>query len=194
LWGYGGIGREIARLAKALGLTVHVLTRSGVKPRRDDFTPPGTGDPDGVLPDRVFRQGVDDREFLASLDFLILALPRAKTTTGLIGEAELRALPKTAFVTESCSRPDHSGGGAPASAARGLDRRAALDTHYYYPMPPDHPLWAFPNVIMTPHISGADKSNRFPTLMGELCVENVTRHREGRPLLNVVSRQDLNDV
>jgi phosphoglycerate dehydrogenase-like enzyme len=61
-------------------------------------------------------------------------------------------------------------------------------------MPPDHPLWGFPNVIMTPHISGADKSTRFPTLMGELCVENVTRFLDSRPLLNVVSRDDLNEA
>src|SRR5262245_41730649 len=45
LWGYGGIGRETARLAKAFGMTVHVLTRSGVGPRRHAYAQPGTGDP-----------------------------------------------------------------------------------------------------------------------------------------------------
>src|SRR5438067_1723271 len=52
LWGYGGIGRETARLAKAFGMTVHVMTRSGVKPRHNIFAQAGTGDPEGVLPDR----------------------------------------------------------------------------------------------------------------------------------------------
>src|SRR6516225_62084 len=38
LWGYGGIGRETARLARAFGLTVHVLARSGGGPRRDVYS------------------------------------------------------------------------------------------------------------------------------------------------------------
>src|SRR6185295_13893887 len=96
-WGYGGLARETARLAKALGLTVHVFTRHGVKPRLSDFTPPGTGDPDGKLPDRVFLAG-QEHEFLAGLDYLILAVPRTKSTTGMVGEAELKALPQTAFL------------------------------------------------------------------------------------------------
>src|SRR5262245_26725592 len=54
IWGYGGLGREAARVAKALGLTVHVFVRRGVGPRKNDFTPTGTGDPQGTLPDRVF--------------------------------------------------------------------------------------------------------------------------------------------
>src|SRR5207245_947373 len=66
LWGYGGIGRETARLAKALGMTVHVLVRSGVGPRHDTYVQPGTGDAAGVLPDRVFTTGLE-LDFLAGL-------------------------------------------------------------------------------------------------------------------------------
>ncbi|NQU10310.1 hypothetical protein HQ590_05945, partial [bacterium] len=68
LWGYGGIGRETARLAKALGLTVHVLTRTGVKPRTNIYCVPGTGDPDGTLPDCVFLEK-EKETFLRGLDF-----------------------------------------------------------------------------------------------------------------------------
>jgi phosphoglycerate dehydrogenase-like enzyme len=60
-------------------------------------------------------------------------------------------------------------------------------------MPPDHPLWKFPNVIMTPHISGADRSMAYPPRIGKLCLENLNRHLEGRPLLNVVSKEELRD-
>ncbi len=84
LWGYGGIGRETARLAKAFGLTVHVLVRSAVRTRRDVYTLPGTGDPEGVLPDRVFTAG-QELEFLGGLDYLILAVPRTQQTTGIVG-------------------------------------------------------------------------------------------------------------
>jgi phosphoglycerate dehydrogenase-like enzyme len=192
LWGYGGIGRETARVAKALGITVHVLSRHGVKPRHDDFIPQGTGDAEGKLPDRVFLSE-QKREFLSSLDFLILALPRARSTTGLIGEAELRALPPTAFVLNPARGPIIQEQALLKALSAGWIAGAALDTHYYYPMPPDHALWKFPNVIMTPHISGADKSSRYPPLIGQLCLENLTRFLEGRRLLNIVSKDELVD-
>ena len=50
---------------------------------------------------------------------------------------------------------------------------AALDTHYHYPMPPDHPLWQFPNVIFTPHISGSSLSPRFKKRLWEIFSINV---------------------
>ncbi|HEY2574058.1 MAG TPA: NAD(P)-dependent oxidoreductase, partial [Verrucomicrobiaceae bacterium] len=57
IWGYGGIGRETARLAKALGLTVHVMARRKPGRRDDSYVVAGTGDPDGSLPDLVFATG-----------------------------------------------------------------------------------------------------------------------------------------
>jgi phosphoglycerate dehydrogenase-like enzyme len=192
IWGYGGLGREAARVANALGLVVRVMVRRGVSRRLNDFTPLGTGDPQGVLPDRVFLTG-QERDFLAGLDFLILALPRTRTTTGLIGEAELHMLPRTAFVLNPARGPIIQEQALIRALREGWIAGAALDTHYYYPMPPEHPLWHFPNVIMTPHVAGADRSARFPELVGELAVENVTRFVEGRPLLNVVSREELRE-
>jgi len=193
IWGYGGLGRDTARVAKALGMTVHVFTRSGIKPRLGDFTPPGTGDPEGTLPDQVFRQG-QEREFLSCLDFLILALPHSEKTTGLIGENELRALPRTAFVLNPARGPIIQEQALLKALQEGWIAGAALDTHYRYPMPADHPLWKFPNVYMTPHVSGGDHSSLFPIRMGQLAVENIRRFLEGRPLLNVVSRDDLREA
>jgi len=97
IWGYGGISRETARLAKAMGLKVHALTRGGVKPRTNVYCVPGTGDPEGTLPDRVFPMEQKE-EFLRGLDFLILAMPETNKTMGIVGEQELRALPKHASV------------------------------------------------------------------------------------------------
>jgi phosphoglycerate dehydrogenase-like enzyme len=51
VWGYGGIGRETARLAKAMGMAVHVLSREGVRPAKGRYFVPGTGDPKGKMPD-----------------------------------------------------------------------------------------------------------------------------------------------
>jgi phosphoglycerate dehydrogenase-like enzyme len=193
LWGYGGIGRETARLARAFGLTVHVLTRAGVRPRRDAYTPPGTGDPEGVLPDRVFVAG-QERDFLSGLDFLVLALPHTQQSGGLVGEEELRALPRTAFLLNPARGPIVQETALLRALAEGWIAGAALDTHFAYPLPPGHPLWRAPNVFLTPHVAGADHSRAFPARMGDLLVQNVTRYREREPLLNELTAREWREA
>jgi len=193
LWGYGGIGRETARLAKAFGLTVHVFVRSGVGPRRDVYVPPGTGDPEGVLPDRVFTPG-QELDFLAGLDFLILALPHTQRTTGLIGARELQALPETAFLLNPARGPIIQEQALLTALRESWIAGAALDTHFAYPLPPEHPLWKMPNVILTPHISGAEYNQAFPPRMADLFMQNVERYLAGRPLLNLVTPDEWREA
>jgi phosphoglycerate dehydrogenase-like enzyme len=193
LWGYGGIGRETARVSKALGMTVHVLTRTGVTARLNDWTPAGTGDPEGKLPDRAFVAG-QELQFLTGLDFLILALPRTQATNGMVGERELRALPNHAFVLNPARGPIIQEGVLIRALQEGWIAGAALDTHYHYPMPADHPLWKFPNVILTPHVSGADKSALFPDRLGELFVANVQQFLAGEPLWNEVTAAEWREA
>jgi phosphoglycerate dehydrogenase-like enzyme len=193
LWGYGGIGREAARLAAALGMTVHAMTRAGVRSRPNIYVQPGTGDPDGVLPARVFVAG-QEREFLSGLDFLILALPHTRQSDGLIGEEELRALPRTAFILNPARGPIIQEKALLKALGEGWIAGAALDTHFAYPLPPEHPLWRFGNVILTPHVSGSDRSKDFPARMADLFEQNVTRYLEGRPLLNEVAPQEWREV
>ncbi len=69
-----------------------------------------------------------------------------------------------------------------------------MDTHFAYPLPPDHPLWAFPNVILTPHISGADKSPHFPGRIADLFIQNVTRYLDGKPLLNEITAKEWREA
>ncbi|MFO0928644.1 MAG: D-2-hydroxyacid dehydrogenase [Gemmataceae bacterium] len=189
LWGYGGIGRATARLAKALGMTVHVLARHGVGRRDGYYTPPDAGDPDGRLPDRVFSPA-ERTEFLGGLDFLVLALPHTRDSDGLIGEAELRALPRHAFLLNPARGPIVQEAALLQALRQGTIAGAALDTHFAYPLPADHPLWRFPNVILTPHVSGADRSRQFPARIGELIVANVERYLIGQPLLNELTRRE----
>lgn len=183
IWGYGGIGRETARLAKALGLTVHVMSRNGVAPVGLVYQLPGTGDPEGKLPDRVYLSG-QEAEFLGGLDFLILSMPLTKTTEGIVGEKELRALPQSAFLLNPARGPLVEEKALLAALRGGWIAGAALDAHYSYPMPADHPLWRFPNVIMTPHISGSDKGPYYQERSWEILVQNVERFVCGQPLLN----------
>jgi phosphoglycerate dehydrogenase-like enzyme len=193
LWGYGGIGRATARLAKALGMTVHAMTRSGVGPRLNTYVEPGAGDPEGLLPDRVFTAG-QEREFLRGLDFLILALPRTRQSNGMIGEEELRNLPRSAYLLNPARGPIVQEQALLRALSEGWIAGAALDTHYAYPLPPEHPLWRLTNVILTPHISGADKSDAFPPRMADLFVRNVQRYCSGQPLLNEVTAHEWREA
>lgn len=190
IWGYGGIGRETARLARLMGLQVHVMTRSGVGPRTDVYTVPGTGDPEGLLPHRLFRAG-QEQEFLGGLDFLVVALPLTKATEGLIGERELQALPRTACVLNPARGPIIREQALLRALQENWIAGAAIDTHYHYPMPPEHPLWKFPNVIFTPHISGSSLSPRFKERLWDIFVQNVGRFDRGQPLLNELTPGQL---
>jgi phosphoglycerate dehydrogenase-like enzyme len=190
IWGYGGIGRETARLAKALGMIVHVRSRKGIGRRTNTYHVPGVGDPEGVLPDRVFLAG-QELEFLTNLDFLTLATPLTRTTEGMVGERELRALPRTAFVLNPARGPLIKEEALLKALREDWIAGAALDTHYYYPMPADHPLWRFPNVILTPHISGSNLSPHTLERSWDIFVQNVERYTSGRTLLNELTPTQL---
>jgi phosphoglycerate dehydrogenase-like enzyme len=146
-----------------------------------------------VLPDRVFVAG-QEREFLSGLDFLVLALPHTQQSGGLIGEEQLRSLPRTAFLLNPARGPIVQEPALLQALAEGWIAGAALDTHFAYPLPPEHPLWRAPNVILTPHIAGAEHSRSFPTRMGDLFVQNVMRYRDGRSLLNEVTAQEWREA
>jgi phosphoglycerate dehydrogenase-like enzyme len=190
LWGYGGIGRETARLAQALGMRVHVLSRGEIRPRDNVYVVAGTGDPAGVLPDKVYRPA-QWREFLAELDFLILAMPLSPSTRGLVGPEQLAALPPHAFLLNPARGPIVQEEALLAALDRGQIAGAALDTHFYYPMPPDHPLWRYPNVIMTPHISGSSKNRDFVGRIWSIFSQNLDRLAAGQPLLNELTAAEL---
>ena len=190
MWGYGGIGRETARLAKSLNLTVYAMTREGVKPRTHMYCVQGHGDPEGTLPDKVFVSG-QEREFLENLDFLVMAMPLTPATTGLISDEHLKILPPQAFLLNPARGPLIR----EESLLRALREKwiagAALDTHYYYPLPPEHPLWRFPNVIITPHVSGSNLSPHFKTRLWDIIVENSRRLIAGEALLNQLYARQL---
>ena len=193
IWGYGGIGRETARLSKALGLTVHVMTRSGVKPRHHIFRVADTGDPEGKLPDRVFT--LPEKEaFLSELDFLIVAMPLNPQTEGIIGADELKALPDHAIVLNPARGPIIQEEALLRALRDNWIAGAALDTHYAYPLPSEHPLWSMPNVLLTPHISGSSLSQHYSRRSWEIFVENVERFLDGKPLLNPLSQRQLEEL
>jgi phosphoglycerate dehydrogenase-like enzyme len=180
LVGYGSIGREVARQLSALGLRI-----VAVKPRpevRSDpsYRVPGTGDPDGSIPDRIV--GVDAlAEVAHEADYLVLTLPLTPDSRRIIDATILAALPSTSWLI-NVSRGALVDEDALLAALRtGRLAGAVLDVFAEEPLPENHPLWDTPNVTITPHVSGA--TSRF---RDDLVVENVRRYLAGEPLLNLV--------
>jgi phosphoglycerate dehydrogenase-like enzyme len=178
--GYGSIGREVGRQLAALGL--HIIA---VKPRPEvrvdtSFRVPGTGDPDGSIPDRI----VGDGELVAvarEADVLVVTMPLTETTRGVISRAVIDALPERAWFV-NVARGALVDEVALLEALRdGRIAGAILDVFGEEPLPPDSPWWDAPRVIVTPHASGHTLQ-----FFDELVIGNVRRYLAGEPLLNPV--------
>ena len=169
--GMGAIGRECARLAKALGCRVLGIRRSA-RGRGPDAVA------DELLPPR------DLGYLLAESDFVVLATPLTDETRGLIGAAELRAMGDRACLI-NIARGGVVDEAALVEALRGgVIAGAALDVFEREPLPADSPLWEMDNVILTPHITGGieDYNERATRIF----CGNLRRYLDGEPLHNVV--------
>ncbi|MCJ1242849.1 hypothetical protein MMC30_000044 [Trapelia coarctata] len=105
--GYGSIGRQVGRVAKAMGMDVIAYTaspRNTPESKKDPgFIVPGTGDPEGEFPS-AWYSGLDKaslHNFLKQdIDWLVLSVPLTKETTHFLGKAEFDILSnKNAFIS-----------------------------------------------------------------------------------------------
>lgn len=194
--GYGSVGRQVARLCKAMGMTVHAYTlhpRRTPSSRRDDsYAPPGLGDPAGALPDRWFagRSTADLHAFLGSgLDLLVVALPLTPQTRGLIAKPEFDILrARKAFVSNIARGPIVDTHDLIDALENGTVRGAALDVTDPEPLPDRHPLWRAKNIIITPHVSGA--TSKYMERVFEVLMANLTRFSNGERLMNLINRKE----
>src|SRR5262249_34895469 len=136
--GLGAIGSEVARRALAFGMTVRAVDRF----------PDRTKPPEGVKP----VEGIDRLpELLRASHFAVIAAPHPPEPERLFDAVPLAQLRPDAYLI-------NIGRGAivvlddlVAALRAGRLAGAALDVFEVEPLPADHPLWDFPNVIITPH-------------------------------------------
>lgn len=170
--GYGRIGREVGRVARAFGIHVIGVNRSGVARDQDGVEVVGS--------DQL-------AEVAARCDWLVVVTPLTTETRGLVSADVLGRLPAGAVVV------DVSRGGVIDEAAllAALDAGslggAALDVFAEEPLPAAHPLWSHPDVIVTPHIAGFAPGYECAVL--ELVADNLRRFCAGEPLRNLVDRE-----
>lgn len=172
VFGYGGIGHEVARRVRAMGGRVLAYDRE----------PPQSRDP-GVHP--LFgKEGF--RRLLAESDFLVLTAPETPETRGVMDREALGSL-KPGVVLVNVSRGALVEETALIEALQeGRIRGAGLDVFATEPLPEAHPLWSLPNVILTPHVSAVSRG--FWRRETDLIVGNLQRFFAGRPLLNLVDK------
>ncbi len=184
--GYGSIGRELARMAKAaFAMTVLACKRDPSQHKDSGYTLPGTGDPEGLLPDAWLGQD-ELPELLTRSDVVVNCAPLTAQTRRLIGERELRLMKPSAYFV-NVGRGASVDEAALVQALR--ERRiagAAIDVFAQEPPAAGHPLYALDNVIVSPHVSGFLPS--YDDKCTDLFAENLRRYLAGAPLLNVVDR------
>ena len=170
--GAGPIGANLARLAAALGMRVRVM-------RRD----PGRS----VEHAEAVVAPADLHALLAWADFVVLAVPLTAETRGLIGAAELRAMRSSAYLINVARGEVVDEVELVRCLRAGAIAGAALDVFNEEPLPADHPLWALPNAVLTPHISGYT-ATYFDRMLA-LFEDNLARFLAEQPLRNVVDKR-----
>jgi phosphoglycerate dehydrogenase-like enzyme len=183
--GYGSIGRQIARIAHAMGVQILACKRDPeIRRETSSFVFPGTGDPEGILPVKWFGTN-QIRNMFQETDHVVVTLPLTSQTRSLIGADEISVLPSHALIV-------NVGRGSivdEEAIANALNARriagAALDVFSQEPLAPDSPLWRAPNALITPHIGSYTTEQA--ACAGEVLIENVRRDLADEPLLNLVN-------
>jgi len=163
--GYGSIGRSIAE--RMLACRAHV-TGVATSARDDD------------LLDRVVTS--DDVDWAAQ-HVVVVVLPLTDATRGIVDPAFLSRLRDATLVVNVGRGPVIDTQAVLAEAGR---LSFALDVTDPEPLPDDHPLWAAPNVLITPHVAGG--TTAMLPRMAALVRDQLERLRDGRPLRNLVAR------
>ena len=171
--GMGSIGRELARRARAFGMRVTGVSRSG-RPHPDA---------DDVLP--VTRL----HEALAQADVVVSAVPGSPAAEKLIDARALAAC-RPHVLLVNVGRGNVVDTDALVQALRsGTIAGAALDVTEPEPLPDGHPLWSLPNAIVSPHLGGAAPERYYERLALHVAA-NVRARAAGQPLNDRVDLQE----
>jgi phosphoglycerate dehydrogenase-like enzyme len=168
--GVGAVAQEVARMAKAFGMTV-----IGTKRR-----PEATANVDEVLP----AERTD--EVLARSDFLLLLLPATPATDNFINKERLSKMKPTAWLLNFGRGHLIADDDLIAAVKAKTIAGAVLDVFRQEPLPAEHPFWRTDGILVLPHIGGPHpQRDRF---VAKLFVDNLGRFLDGAPLKEVVDR------
>ncbi len=183
LVGYGSVGREVARLAQPFGVRILAVKARPDERMDNGFRIPGTGDPDGLIPERIV--GMERLpDVVEQADYVVVAAPSTAATRGVLGAAILAALRPDAWLI-NVGRGDIFDEPALIDALRARPSGGAvIDVTAVEPLDAKSPLWTLPNVIVTPHVAGLQPATW--ASLTELFCQNLGRWVAGEALLNPV--------
>ena len=172
--GMGGFGRET--LKRAQGYDMEVLALDPVLSEA----------PEGVA-ELATATAENLHAFLRRADAVVLACPLIPETYHLIGAEELAQMKDSAYLVNVTRGGIVDETALLKALEDGQIAGAGLDVTETEPLPADDPLWAAPNLILTPHRAGA--SQHRPRKTFEFFRDNLARYLKGEPLQNVVGKK-----
>jgi phosphoglycerate dehydrogenase-like enzyme len=176
--GYGRIGQNIARRARAFDMEVCAIRRDIGQSMEDDLALLGGPDILGKVLERS--------------DYVAVSMPASPETIGWIGAAQLRLMKPSAYLINVARAEIVDEDALYQALARRAIAGAALDVWYRYPREPGvtapatRPFRELPNVLMTPHVSGW--TNGMLEARAKLIAENIRRIARDELPLNLIAR------
>ena len=167
--GYGSIGRELARRARAFDMRVWGVTRSG----KGDAT-----HAERIVPVSQLQQA------LPQADYVVISAPETGETKRLIGAEQLARMKRGARLINVARGSLLDETALLNALENGALGGAALDVATTEPLPAESPLWKAPNLFITPHTSAI--SQRLWLRETELFLKLLDQWFGGKELSNRV--------
>jgi phosphoglycerate dehydrogenase-like enzyme len=210
LLGFGGAGREVAKRAMALGARVLAYDRgpeafggkggaagsaaaevlAGIlgpgSPTKSEGVP-GRGGERALSASELLHGAQGFARLLEESDFLVLTAPETPQTRGMVDPAALARMKRSAVLVNLSRGALVDEDALVAALTEGRLRGAGLDVFATEPLPPGHPFWSLPNVVLTPHVSAVSRS--FWRRQTDLILENLRRFVAGESLVNLVDKE-----
>jgi len=167
--GYGSIGREVAKRAKAFDMRVWGVTRSGMGEQ--------------AYVENIFAVS-QLAEALPDADYVMICAPETAETKDLIGAAEIAKMKRGARLINVARGSLLDETALVQALESGALGGAALDVAQTEPLPAESPLWKAPNLFITPHTSGV--SDRLWDRQTAILIDLLERWFAGQDLFNQV--------
>jgi len=171
--GYGAVGQHLARVARALGMRVRAVSRTGIG------LDPGL-EPVELLPIPELDAAIGDAAYI------VIAVPLTPATRGLFDRARLARLRSDAFLIDVARGGIVDETALADALGDGRLGGAALDVFATEPLPAESPLWTTPQLVITPHLAGLGE--RYVERCVEALLANVGALETDTPRRGLVNR------
>jgi phosphoglycerate dehydrogenase-like enzyme len=164
IMGLGNLGSRVARVGQAFGMRTIAWSQN-------------------LTEERAAAAGatrVDKATLLREADVLTLHLILSERSRGILGAAELAQMQPGAVVVNTSRGPLIDQAALISALKEGRIAGAGIDVFDQEPLPPDHPILAAPNTVLTPHLGYVTEENYRTYFAG--AVEAVQGYLAGKPV------------